>query len=107
MKSYTEAEMERVIDVGKACAELVEVLMATIAKASSTNQANALYLSAIETIVDGVFFRLNGEDEETEKHKFAKETYKALLLSRMKTIIDLTEDDDDGNNTESTDRPLC
>lgn len=106
MKSYTEAEIKRVIEVGSACADFVEKLMEMIREAETSAQADALFLSSVESLVDGVFWHLaNDKEDDMERHKFALETFKTLLEARMKAIDELEVND--GNNTEETDRTLC
>lgn len=106
MTKPTEAELRRVIKVGSACADLVETLMENAKKAETAFQAEALFLSTVESVVDGVFWHLTEDKEDDmERHKFALETFKALLEARMKAIDELEAND--GNNTEETDRTLC
>lgn len=107
MINYTEAEMLRVIDVGSACADFVDKLTDSMAKAEDNRHAEALFLSAVESIVDGVFYHLGDYDanDDLERHKFATATFKALLDSRTMQLKELEEND--GNNTENADGPLC
>ena len=106
MKKPTEAELRRVIEVGSACADLVEKLMENAKKADTAFQAEALFLSTVESVVDGVFWHLTeNKEDDMERHKFALETFKTLLEARMKAIDELEVND--GNNTENADGPLC
>ena len=106
MINYTEAEMLRVIEVGSACADFVDELTDSMAKAEDNRHAEALFLSAVESIVDGVFWHLaENKEDDMERHKFALETFKTLLEARIKAIDGLEVND--GNNTEETDRTLC
>lgn len=106
MKKPTEAELRRVIEVGSACADLVEKLMENAKKADTAFQAEALFLSTVESVVDGVFWHLTeNKEDDMERHKFALETFKTLLDARMKAIDELEVND--GNDTEETDRTLC
>lgn len=106
MTKPTEAELRRVIKVGSACADLVETLMENAKKAETAFQAEALFLSTVESVVDGVFWHLTEDKEDDmERHKFALETFKTLLEARMKAIDELEVND--GNNTENADGPLC
>ena len=106
MRRPTEAELRRVIKVGSACADLVETLMENAKKADAAFQAEALFLSTVDSVVDGVFWHLTEDrEDDMERHKFALEAFKTLLESRMKAIDELEVND--GNNTEETDRALC
>ena len=106
MKSYTEAEIKRVIEVGSACADFVEKLMEMIREAETSAQADALFLSSVESLVDGVFWHLaNDKEADMERHKFAAKVFTDLMMSRVKEIAKL--DGNDGNNTENADGPLC
>ncbi len=106
MKSYTEAEMKRVIEVGSACADFVEKLMEMIREAETSAQAEALFLSSVESLVDGVFWHLeNNKENDMERNKFAAKVFTDLMMSRVKEIEKL--EGNDGNNTESIDGPLC
>lgn len=99
-------ELRRVIKVGSACANFVETLMENAKKAETAHQADALFLSAVDSVVDGVFWHLTeNKEDDMERHKFALETFKTLLEARMKAIDELEVND--GNNTEETDRTLC
>lgn len=106
MTKPTEAELRRVIKVGSACADLVETLMENAKKADTAFQAEALFLSTVDSVVDGVFWHLNEDKEDDmERHKFAAKVFTDLMMSRVKEIEKL--EGNDGNNTESTDMPLC
>jgi hypothetical protein len=106
MTKPTEAELRRVIRVGSACADFVETLMENAKEAETAYQAEALFLSTVESVVDGVFWHLTeNKEDDMERHKFALETFKTLLEARMKAIDELEVND--GNSTEETDRTLC
>ena len=106
MSDYTETEKNRVLKVGRACADFVEVLVNAMGESENSNQAEALFLSAVDSVVDGVFWHLTeNKEDDMERHKFALEAFKTLLEERMKAIDELEVND--GNNTEETDRTLC
>ena len=82
MTKPTEAELRRVIKVGSACADLVETLMENAKKADTAFQAEALFLSAVDSVVDGVFWHLTeNKEDDMERHKFAAKVFTDLMMS--------------------------
>lgn len=104
MSDYTETEKNRVLKVGRACADFVEVLVNAMGESENSNQAEALFMSAVESLVDGVYYNIVDEISDEERHRFARSVYKDLLLNRMHIVL---KGGENGADTENADGPLC